>query len=145
MKQQHAAEEETASAGVKSSQETPFLNPPAENRRRGAPAGNQYARKHGFYSAVLDEDERQDFYEAVTVHGLDAEIALLRTKIKSVMRHDPDNLNLIIQAVTTLARLVATRHQTTREDRQGLKDAISNVFKDIALPLGISLGSLLDR
>jgi hypothetical protein len=79
------------------------------------------------------------------VHGLDAEIALLRTKIKSVMRHDPDNLNLIIQAVTTLARLVATRHQTTREDRQGLKDAISDVFKDIALTLGISLGSLLDR
>ena len=123
----------------------PPVKPPAEKRRRGAPPGNQYARKHGFYSAVLDSDEQQDFYEAVAVHGLDAEIALLRTKIKSVMRHDPDNLGLIIQAVTTLARLVATRHHTDCEDRQGLKEAITNVFKDIALPLGISLGSLLNR
>jgi hypothetical protein len=143
MKQRNAAEEDkSAAAGAGG---PPFVEPSSERRKRGAPAGNQYARKHGFYSAVMDEDEQQDFYEAVTVHGLDAEIALLRTKIKSVMRHDPDNLNLIIQAVTTLARLVATRHHTTREDRQTLKDAITNVFKDIALPLGISLGSLLDR
>lgn len=142
MKQQNTPAEKDKSAAAGG---LPFLNPAPQGRKRGAPAGNQYARKHGFYSAVLDEDEQQDFNEAVTVHGLDAEIALLRTKIKSVMRHDPDNLNLIIQAVTTLARLVATRHQTTREDRQGLKEAIANVFKDIALPLGISLGSLLDR
>ena len=30
----------------------------AEAKRRGAPKGNQNARKHGFYSRVLDEAER---------------------------------------------------------------------------------------
>ena len=30
-------------------------------RRRGAPKGNQNARKHGFYSKVLDEAEQLDF------------------------------------------------------------------------------------
>jgi uncharacterized protein YjcR len=63
---------------------------------RGAPAGNQYARKHGFYSRVLDEDEQNDFEQATDVYGIDDEIALLRTKIKSVLRHDPENIELVI-------------------------------------------------
>jgi hypothetical protein len=49
---------------------------------RGAPEGNQYARKHGFYSRVLDVDEQMDFEQATCVEGLDNEIALLRTQDK---------------------------------------------------------------
>ena len=118
---------------------------PAERRTRGAPPGNQYARKHGFYSAALDSAELQDFYEAINVDGLDAEIALLRTKIKSVLRHDPENITLIIQAVSALARLVNARYNTGKEDKQSLASAVSTVFKYIALPLGLSLSAFLDR
>ena len=114
-------------------------------RKRGAPAGNQNARKHGYYSMVLDADEQQDFEQAVEVEGLDEEIALLRAKIKSVLRHDPQNMTLIMQAATTLARLLTTRYNIGKEDKQGLKQAIANVLKDVALPLGISLGAFLDR
>jgi len=32
-----------------------------KEKKRGAPKGNQNARKHGFYSKVLDEAERLDF------------------------------------------------------------------------------------
>ena len=81
-----------------------------EAKRRGAPKGNQNARKHGFYSKVLDEAERLDFELAAGVEGIDDEIALLRVKIKSLLSHDRENVRLIMQATNTLARLVKTRY-----------------------------------
>ena len=116
-----------------------------EKRKRGAPSGNQNARKHGFYSRVLDEAEQLDFELATRVDGIDDEIALLRTKIKSVVAHDPQNIKLIMQATNALARLVRTRYNINKEDKGGLKDAIANVLRDVALPLGIGIGSFIDK
>ena len=115
--------------------------PTKAKRKRGAPKGNQNARKHGFYSRVLDETERLDFELAAGVEGIDDEIALLRVKIKSILEKDPENISLIMQATNTLARLVKTNYNITREQRKGLKEAIGNVFKDIAMPLGIGIGA----
>ncbi|MDD5039391.1 MAG: hypothetical protein PHN78_08790 [Dehalococcoidales bacterium] len=115
------------------------------DRRRGAPKGNQNARKHGFYSKTLDETERLDFELATSVEGIDDEIALLRVKIKSLLVRDPDNIKLIMQATNTLARLLRTRYNISREDKKGLKEAIGNVLKDIALPLGIGIGSVINK
>jgi len=114
-------------------------------RKRGAPKGNQNARKHGFYSKVLDEAERLDFELATGVEGIDDEIALLRVKIKSVLAHDPENINLIMQATNTLARLVKTRYNISKEDKKGLKEAIANVLRDVALPLGIGIGATINK
>ncbi len=111
-----------------------------ESRKRGAPRGNQNARRHGFYSKVLDALEQEDFEQATSVEGIDEEIALLRVKIKSLVTHDPDNINLIMQAVNTLARLIRVKYSIAKEDRQGLAQAIGNVLKDIALPIGIGIG-----
>ncbi len=117
---------------------------PAEaKRRRGAPKGNQNARKHGFYSKVLNEAERLDFELATGVEGIDDEIALLRVKIKSLLGHDSENIKLIMQATTTLARLVRTRYNIGKEDKKGLKEAIGNVLRDVALPLGIGIGEAI--
>jgi hypothetical protein len=110
-------------------------------RKRGGQKGNQNALKHGFYSKVLDEAEKLDFETASDVNGIDDEIALLRVKIKSVLEKDPENVKLIMQATNTLAGLVKTRYNITKEQRKGLRDAITNVIKDIAIPLGISVGS----
>ena len=113
--------------------------------KRGAPKGNQNARKHGFYSNVLDEAQRIDFELATGVDGIDDEIALLRVKIKSILERDPENIRLIIQATNTLVRLVTTRYNISKEDTQGLKEAIGNVLKDVALPLGIGIGATLNK
>jgi hypothetical protein len=113
-------------------------------KKRGAPKGNQNARKHGFYSRVLDEAERLDFEQATDVEGLDDEIALLRVKIKSLLAHDPENIRLIMQATNTLVRLVRTRYNISQDDKKGLKEAIVNVLRDVALPLGI-LGATLKK
>ena len=114
-------------------------------RKSGAPKGNQNARKHGFYAKVLDEAEQLDFELASGVNGIDDEIALLRVKIKSVLEKDPENINLIMQATNTLATLVKTRYRISKEQRKGLKEAIGNVLRDVAVPLGIGIGAAINK
>jgi hypothetical protein len=58
-------------------------------RTPGGQPGNQNARKHGFYSNVLDAAQQHDLEQAKNYKGIDGEIDLLRTKIKSVVAHDP--------------------------------------------------------
>jgi len=98
-------------------------------RKRGAPKGNQNARKHGFYSKVLDEAEQLDFELATDVDGIDDEIALLRVKIKSLITYDPDNIKLIMQATTTLARLVRTKYNISKKTqvREGLCPSLKSL------------------
>ena len=114
-------------------------------KKRGAPRGNQYARKHGFYSNVLDENQRVDFETATTVEGIDEEIALLRVKIKSLIVHNPENMRLITQAINALSKLVMIKYNIRQEDKQGLKEIIIGVLKDVAIPLGITLGTSLKK
>ena len=119
--------------------------PADAERKRGAPKGNQNARKYGFYSKVFDEAGRLDFELASGVEGIDDEIALLRVKIKSILSHDPENIKLIMQATNTLAGLLRTRYKITAEQKKGLKEAIGNVLRDVALPLGIGIGATINK
>ncbi len=119
--------------------------PARAERKRGAPKGNQNARKHGFYSRVLDEAEQLDFELASGVEGIDDEIALLRVKIKSILENEPENIKLIMQATNALERLIRTRYKITKEQRKGLKEAIGNVLRDVALPLGIGIGATINK
>jgi len=105
----------------------------------------QNVNKSGFYSKVLDEAEKLDFERASGVDGIDNEIALLRVKIKSILGDDPKNIKLLIDMTNALERLIRTRYKITREQRKGLKEAIGNVLKDIALPLGIGIGAVIDK
>ena len=114
-------------------------------RKRGAPKGNQNARKHGFYSKVLDEAEQLDFELASGVEGIDDEIALLRVKIKSLIAHDPENIRLIMNMTNALERLIRTRYNISKEQRKGLKEAIGNVLREIAVPLGIGIAKTVNK
>jgi len=119
--------------------------PTKADRKRGAPKRNQNARKHGFYAKVLDEAEQLDFELASGVEGIDDEIALLRVKIKSMLGDDPKNVKLIVDATNALERLIRTRYKITKEQRKGLKEAIGNVLRDVALPLGIGIGATINK
>ena len=94
---------------------------------------------------ILNEAEQLDFELATGVEGIDDEIALLRVKIKSLLANDPENIKLIMQATNTLARLIRTRYNISQEDKKGLKEAIGNVLKEVALPLGIGIGTGLGK
>jgi hypothetical protein len=113
--------------------------------QRGAPPGNQYARKHGFYARYLTPDEQTEMERAIFAEGLDEEIALMRVKIQGILKYDPQNIELLGKGMATLAGLVRTRYNLHKNDKQGLKDAIGNVLRDVALPLGLSLGNFIGK
>ena len=50
-----------------------------------------------------------------------------------------------MQATNTLARLIRTRFNISKKDKKGLKEAITNVLRDVALPLGIGIGASIKR
>lgn len=119
---------------------------PERTGRKSTSKGNQSARQLDFYSRVLDEAERLDFQLASGINGIDDEIALLRVEIKkAIAGGDPKNLRLLVEATNALQRLIWTRYRVTKEQRKGLKEAISNVFRDIAIPLGIGIGAAIDK
>ena len=50
-----------------------------------------------------------------------------------------------MEVTNTLARLVKTRYNITKEQKKGLKEAIGSVLRDVALPLGIGIGATLNK
>ena len=112
-------------------------------RRRGGQPGNQNARTHGFYSTVLNKAERRIYNATDGNEGLEAEIKLLRTKIKSLVDTQPDNVKLISQALFTLAKLVGTRHGTGGDEMDTRTEATLNILRDIALPAGVGVEKIV--
>ena len=105
--------------------------------------GNQNARKHGFYSRVLDEQGRRDYEQALDSQGLEEEIALMRARLLGVLRKDPNNTKLILKALNMLVRLLMAHRNIARGDKPGLKQALMKVLTGVVLPLGIELGKIL--
>jgi hypothetical protein len=106
--------------------------------KRGAQPGNRNARKHGFYTAVLDETEKHALKQAARVKGLDQEIDILRIKLLSVIQNDPQNVRLISQAAVSLSRLLYTRDHLTGKDEQSLGNAIRDIIREVGIPLGLN-------
>ena len=113
--------------------------------RRGPSFGNQNARVHGFYSKALTPEEQESLDSAGDVVGIDSEIALLRVKIESILKHDPDNIALIARAVTVLTRMLMARNRIRKEEGGSLKQAVIDALKDLALPVGIGIGNALRK
>ncbi len=49
---------------------------PDKKQKKGAPKGNQNARKHGFYSQALNAAERVNFDSVFNCDGLDVELSV---------------------------------------------------------------------
>jgi len=114
-----------------------------KGKQSTCPERSRRARKRNFYARVLDQAEAVELEEALDVEGVSDEIALLRVKIQSLLENDPENVKLILDATNALARLVKTRYNLEKDQGKGLKEAIGNVLKDIALPLGIGIGATI--
>jgi hypothetical protein len=95
--------------------------------------------KPSFYSRALEEAERFELEEALGVDGLDQEIALLRIKLRELIESRPDRIDLHLEAASTIARLVRTRYTISREQKKSLKEAISKVITEIAVPMGVKV------
>ena len=96
--------------------------------------------KQGFYSHALTEAEKLLMEEALEVKGLDQEIALLRIKLSELVENHPGRVDLQLTAANAIARLVKTRYQISKEQKNSLKEAVSRVLAEVAAPLGIGVG-----
>ena len=103
-------------------------------RKTGGQPGNQNARKHGFYSKVLAQDEKHQLKYAVDMDGLDQEIAILRLKFRSLLAQEGLNYRLIYQAAETLARLYHIKFSLSKNDSSQLKEAVSSVLDEFIIP-----------
>ena len=91
-----------------------FLNPPGEEpsvshhagKKRGAPAGNQNARKHGLYSRIAPAQRRGDMDKALDMESLTQEAAMLRLLLVKLMENPDENLKEILQILRVLTPIV---------------------------------------
>ena len=114
--------------------------------RKKPPRKKATAKKAGresFYARLFDAAEQIDFDRASGVEGIDDEIALVRMEIEKVVSGGGDaaNLRLLVQATNALERLLRTRYQISKDQRKSIREAIGTVLRDIALPLGIGVGT----
>lgn len=110
--------------------------------KEGGVKSNRNVVTHSFYTRMLGEAEKRDFLKAAGIEGVDEEITLIRLEIKKAMAGGDDtNLKTLVKATNALERLIRTKYQITKSQRKGLKEAIGNVIKDIAIPLGVNVAS----
>ena len=100
---------------------------------------NRNEKKPGFYARALNEAEKLEMAEAGTIEGLDEEIAMLRVKLRELIQTSPEQIDLCLKATNTIARLVGIRYNITRAQRKSLKEAVSKVLTEIAIPLGVKV------
>ena len=99
---------------------------PRVKRRAGGQPGNQNARKHGFYSKILSPAQTGNLLSANKVKGLDQEIAVLRVKIGSILANDPNNVPLLVTAMSSLAKLLKANQKLDKYELQDLSELARN-------------------
>ena len=94
-------------------------------------------KRSGFYGQALNEAERLELEEAIGIDGIDEEVAILRIKLRELIVAKPDKFELHLKVVSAIARLVTTRYHISKEQKRSLKEAVTKVLTEIAIPLGI--------
>jgi hypothetical protein len=97
-------------------------------RKRGGQKGNRNARKHGFYSATLSPAETSQLWNITNLEGVDPEVALIRVKLQSSLRHDPGNLRVIREASGLLVKCYSANYRLDPTDRNCLKTVVENLL-----------------
>lgn len=97
------------------------------------------SQKTGFYGKALDEAEKLVLEEARSIDGLDEEIALLRVELRDLVENSPERLDLHLKVATTIARLVGIRYNISKDQKKSLREAITRVLTELAIPLGANI------
>ena len=85
----------------------------------------------GFYESALSRAERARLPKARATEGLDEEIALLRVKLHHLATEEPEKFDLLLKAVTALARLVALKYKLSDRPTEELSKNIAGVLRGI--------------
>lgn len=89
------------------------------------------------YLAALEKADKALYADASDITGLEQEIALLRIKLRQLLEKEPENFELCLKAASTIARLASVHYKINSSARKSLREAITRVITEIAVPLGI--------
>jgi len=78
---------------------------PRRKRKPGAQPGNQNARKNGAYSRILSPEE-QRLLTVASIPGIDAEIALIRSRIRSLIQQEHCPTAPLVRMMESLCRVI---------------------------------------
>lgn len=84
-----------------------------------------------FYAECVSEAERPQLEAALTIEGLEYEIALLRVRLKAVAKAHPEDFRLLTHGTQALARAVATQYRLSPKARRDLADNLSAVLNSL--------------
>jgi hypothetical protein len=84
------------------------------------------------YLSSLPDDLRANFQVALHRTSLDSEIALLRVQIMKLLKHEPDNLKLMLRVVHLIERLTKCNLQIQKENTPPGKSARRDLQLDTA-------------
>ncbi len=99
-----------------------------------APVSNE-----AFYADCVTEAERPQLEAALTLEGLEQEIALLRVRLRKAAKEQPQDLRLLNYGIQALVRAVAAQYRLSPKARRDLADNISAVLNSLGdqlLPAG---------
>jgi hypothetical protein len=88
------------------------------------------------YYASFSDDEKAFYEQARQVEALDEEIVLLRVRIMSLAMHKPDDISMLLRALTCLERLCKTNRKVFLRDQQNEEKIKQNM---IALLKGLNI------
>ena len=95
------------------------------------PAGGQPLRL--FYGRVVDEAELR---EALEIHGLDLEVAVLRIKLRNHIHEHPEDQALLLKSMESLVRAVSTRYRISEKRTNDLASALASVVDAVSGQFG---------
>ena len=80
-------------------------------KKRGAPYGNQNARKHGLYSKFLTQERIEKLNQTGDIKDLSQEIDIVRLKLDSLLSDPQASTNEVLKTVSILSKLIATQRR----------------------------------
>lgn len=92
--------------------------PRPAGKKRGAPRGNQNARKHGLYSRIAPSRNRGDMGKALAMGNLSEEIAIVRMLLANLLAEPEKNMGHIVQLYKVLTQMFRVNHPVTAEEEE---------------------------
>jgi len=103
-------------------------------------------RKVEFYHSSFNDEEQLDFHQALDVVGYRQEVALIRVKIKYILKNMPSNITLLLRAINALETLVRLQQKDKHDSLAGINKIMDTEFKGLVTsgkPVATNLHELL--
>ncbi len=87
-------------------------------------------RAKNFYECVLDDAERDSVHIAKEVEGIDEEVALLRLRLRTVIKKSED-FALMLRGLDALRRLVEVKYRLGEEQSEALGEELAQMRDEL--------------